>query len=235
MGWRGRDLDVAGKLKNADNWALFGRPVWAFDWRTGNARAQLAWRASNALTVEAALGEECYATSGTRDRGTGIDAAGLAPERRLTQNYRQREGTAALVWRDGDRQARMGMNLVDLQESFANADYASRLVSASTESLIRKQAVFASAETPLGDGKLELGLRRDLQRYLSSRIFSAGPPAQETQGGGVVKSATSPKVALSWPNDGHWLRGSVGIALAGGAQLYNGYAAPARLRWPTPA
>ncbi|MFZ2525221.1 MAG: TonB-dependent receptor [Candidatus Ferrigenium altingense] len=226
LGWRGRDLDVSVNLKNSDNWAFFGRPVWAFDWRTGNARAQLAWRASNALTVEAALGEERYATSGTRDRGTGIDAAGLAPERWLTQNYRQREGTAALAWRDGDRQARMGMNLVDMRENFANADYASRLVSASTESLIRKQAVFASAETPLGDGKLELGLRRDLQRYVSSRIFSAGPPAQETQGGGVVKLATSPKVALSWPiNDGYRLRGSIGTGFSppGASQLYNGY------------
>lgn len=226
LGWRGRDLDVSVNLKRSDNWVFFGRPAWAFDGRTGNARAQLAWRASNALTVEAALGEECYATSGTRDRGTGIDAAGLAPERWLAQNYRQREGTAALAWRDGDRQARMGVNLVDMRENFANADYASRLVSASTESLIRKQAVFASAETPLGDGKLELGLRRDLQRYVSSRIFSAGPPAQETQGGGVVKSATSPKVALSWPiNDGYRLRGSIGTGFSppGASQLYNGY------------
>lgn len=226
LGWRGRDLDVSVNLKSSDNWAFFGRPAWAFDWRTDNARAQLAWRASNALTVEAALGEERYATSGVRDRGTGVDAAGLAPERWLTQNSRQREGTAALVWRKGDWQARAGMNLVDLRENFANADYASRLVSTSTESLIRKQAVFMAAEAPLGAGRLELGLRRDLQRYVSSYIFSAGPPVRETLGGGVVKSATSPKIALSWPlAGGYRLRGSVGTGFSppGASQLYNGY------------
>ena len=226
LGWRGRDLEMSVNLKRSDNWAFFGRPAWAFDWLTDNARAQLSWRVTGTLAVEAALGEERYATSGTRDRGTGIDAVGLAPERWLTQSYRQREGTAALVWRDGARQARAGMNLVDLRENFANADYASRLVSASTESLIRKQAVFIAAEAPLGVGRLELGLRRDLQRYVSSHIFSAGPPAQETQGGGVMKSATSPKVALSWPlAGGYRLRGSVGTGFSPprASQLYNGY------------
>lgn len=226
LGWRGRDLEMSVNLKSSDNWSFFGRPAWAFDWLTDNARAQLSWRVTGTLAVEAALGEERYATSGTRDRGTGIDVAGLAPERWLTQNYRQREGTAALAWRDGGRQARVGMNLVELGEYFGSANYASGQTLATAESLIRKQAVFASAETPLGDGKLELGLRRDLQRYVSSRIFGAGPPAQETQGGGVVKSATSPKVALSWPiNGGYRLRGSVGTGFSPpqASQLYNSY------------
>jgi len=226
LGWRNRDLDVSVNLKSSDNWAFFGRPAWVFDWRTSNARAQLSWRVTDTLALEAILGEERYTTTGIRDRGTGIDAAGLAPERWLAQSYRQREGTSALVWRKGDWQARVGMNLVDMLESFANADYASRLVSTSTESLIRKQAVFIAAEAPLGDGRLELGLRRDLQRYVSSRIFSAGPPAQEILGGGVVKSATSPKVALSWPLAGDYrLRGSVGTGFSppGASQLYNGY------------
>lgn len=226
LGWRGRDVDMSVNLKRSDNQAFFGRPAWAFDWRTDNARAQLAWRITGTLALEAALGEERYATAGVRDRGTGIDAIGLAPERWLTQSYRQREGTAALVWRKGDWQARVGMNLVDLRESFVNADYANRLVSARAESLIRKQAVFMAAEAPLGAGRLELGLRRDLQRYASSYIFSAGPPVRETQGGGVVKSATSPKVALSWPlAGGYRLRGSVGTGFSppGASQLYNGY------------
>lgn len=226
LGWRGRDLEVSVNLKRSDNWAFFGRPAWAFDWRTDNARAQLAWRVADTLALEAALGEMRYTTAGVRDRGTGIDAIGLAPERWLTQNYRQREGTAALVWRKGDWQARAGMNLVDLRENFANADYASRLVSTRAESLIRKQAVFMAAEAPLGAGRLELGLRRDLQRYVSSYIFSAGPPVRETLGGGVVKSATSPKIALSWPiKDGYRLRGSVGTGFSppGASQLYNGY------------
>lgn len=226
LGWRGRDLEMSVNLKRSDNRAFFGRPAWAFDWRTDNARAQLAWRVTDTLALEAALGEERYTTAGVRDRGTGIDAIGLAPERWLTQSYRQREGTAALVWRKGNWQVRAGMNLVDLRENFANADYANRLISARAESLIRKQAVFMAAEAPLGAGRLELGLRRDLQRYVSSYIFSAGPPVRETQGGGVMKSATSPKVALSWPiNDGYRLRGGVGTGFSppGASQLYNGY------------
>ena len=226
LGWRGRDLELSLNLKRADDWAFFGRPSWIFDWRTENARAQLVWRASAALTLEAALGEERYDSAGVRDRGTGTDAAGLAPEQWLTQRYRQREGTVSLVWQGGGWQARAGLNLVDLDEDFGSSDHATRQTVMTADSSIRKQAVFAAAELPVGAGRLELGLRRDLQRYLSSRVFDAGPPAQETQGGGVLKSATSPKVALSWPlTEGYRLRGSIGTGFSPpqASQLYNGY------------
>ena len=238
LGWRGRDLEMSVNLKRSDNWAFFGRPAWMFDWRTGNARAQLAWRATGTLTLEASLGEERYATSGTRDRGTGMDPAGLAPEQWLTQSYRQREGTAALVWREGGWQARGGVNLIELGEEFGSADYFSRQTLAAASSLIRKQAAFVSAEMPLGAGRLELGLRRDLQRYLSSRVFDAGPPPQETQGGGIVKSANSPKVALAWPlgND-YRLRASAGTGFSPpqASQLYNGYAGAGSVTLANPA
>jgi outer membrane receptor protein involved in Fe transport len=226
LGWRGRDQELSLNLKRADDWAFFGRPNWVFDWRTENARAQFVWRASATLTMEAAFGEERYDSAGVRDRGTGTDAAGLAPEQWLTQNYRQREGTLALVWRGGDWQARAGTTFGTLEESFGSADFATGQTVMTADSRIRKQAAFAAAELPLGAGRLELGLRRDLQRYESSRVFDAGPPAQETQGGGVVKAATSPKVALSWPLGGnHRLRGSVGTGFSPpqASQLYNGY------------
>ncbi|WIM04782.1 MAG: TonB-dependent receptor [Candidatus Nitricoxidivorans perseverans] len=226
LGWRGRDLELSLNLKRSDDWAFFGRPAWIFGWRTDNARVQMAWRATNALTLEASLGEERYDSAGVRDRGTGIDAAGLAPEHWLTNSYRQREGTVALAWRGEGWNARAGVNLVDLAETFASADYASRVETMTADSTIRKEALFASAELPVGAGRLELGLRRDFQRYLSSRVYDAGPPAQESAGGGTVKSATSPKVALSWPVDGGVrLRGSFGTGFSPpyASQLYNGY------------
>lgn len=226
LGWRGRDLEASLNLKRTDAWSLFGRPNWAFDWRTDNVRAQMTWRASDMLSLEASLGEERYETTGVRDRGTGTDAVGLAPENRLASSYRQREGTTALALRGDAWNARTGINLVDLVETFANADYASRTENMSADSTIRKEALFASAELPVGAGRLELGLRRDLQRYVSSRVYDAGPPAQETRGGGVLKSATSPKLALSWPLvAGTRLRGSVGTGFSPpqASQLYNGY------------
>jgi outer membrane receptor protein involved in Fe transport len=178
------------------------------------------------LTLEAALGEARYATSGVRDRGTGIDAAGLAPETLLTQRSWQREGNFALTWQDAGWNARAGVNLVDLEETFGSADFASRQLLASADSVTRKEAAFASADASIGAGRLELGLRRDLQRYVSYRVLSAGPPAQETQGGGVVTSATSPKVGLSWPlGRDYRLRGGFGTGFSPpqAAQLYNGY------------
>ena len=226
LGWRGGDLDLSVNLKHAQDWAFFGRPHWAFDWRTDDARVRLSWRAAASLTLEASFGEERYASTGVRDQGTGIDAAGLAPDQRLVQDYRQREGTLALAWADGDRQARIGVNRVDLDETFGSADYATGSTTTAADSVIRKEAIFAAAELPVGAGRLELGLRRDLQRYLSSRVYDIGPPAQTTQGGGVVKAATSPKAALSWPFGGYRLRGSVGTGFSPpqASQLYNGYA-----------
>lgn len=226
FGWRGRDFEMSVNLKRSDNWASFGRPNWAFDWRTDNSRAQIAWQATPLLTLDAALGTGRYVTSGVRDRGTGTDGAGLAPETWLTQSSSQREGNFALAWQGTSWNARAGVNLVDLEETFGNADFASRQLLASADSVTRKEAAFASADAPIGDGRLELGLRRDLQRYVSYRVLAAGPPAQETHGGGVVKSATSPKVGLSWPLGGDYrLRGGVGTGFSPpqAAQLYNGY------------
>jgi outer membrane receptor protein involved in Fe transport len=226
LGWRGRDLEASLNVKRTDSWSFFGRPNWAFDWRTDNVRAQMSWRASDMLSLEASLGEERYDTSGVRDRGTGTDAVGLAPENWMTNSYRQREGTAAVVVRGDAWNVRSGVNLVDLVETFASAEYASRAVNMSADSTIRKEALFASAELPVGAGRLELGLRRDLQRYISSRVYDAGPPAQETRGGGVLKSATSPKAVLSWPlAAGTRLRGSLGTGFSPpqASQLYNGY------------
>ena len=225
VGWRRGGFDLSVNLKRSDDWAFFGRPYWAFDWRTDNARTQASWRATETMTLEAAFGEERYTSSGLRDQGTGIDAAGLMPDQSLVQDYRQREGSLALAWADGGRQLRVGVNRVDLDESFGSADYATAQTTMTADSTIRKEAAFAAAELPLGASRLELGLRRDLQRYLSSQVYDAGPPAQTTQGGGVVKSATSPKVALSWPFGGYRLRGSVGTGFSppqAGA-LYNGY------------
>lgn len=226
LGWKSGGLEMSLNLKRNDGWSFFGRPNWSFDWRTDNIRAQMMWRISDRLALEAALGQECYRTAGSRDRGTGTDAAGLAAENWLTQRYRQRESTVSLALRDEKWTARAGINLVDLDETFANADYASRAEATAADSAIRKEALFVGAELAAGAGHLELGLRRDLQRYLTSRTFDAGPPAQETRGSGVLKSATSPKLALSWPlASGHRLRGSLGTGFLPppAGQLYNGY------------
>lgn len=214
LAWRGNDLDLSLNLKRSDNWAFFGRPAWAFDWVTDNARVQLAWRLSNDVTVAAAVGEERYDTSGVRDRGTGTDAAGLAPERWLTQRYRQREATTTLAWTAGSWQTRLGIDQIELGEDFGAFDYATRQVQAATESLIRKEAVFASTEGALGTARLELGLRHDTQRYVSSTVFDAGPPPETTTGSGVTKSATSPKIGLSWPLGDSRLRGGIGTGFS---------------------
>lgn len=226
LGWRGDAVDLSLNLKHADNWASFGRPNWAFDWYTDTVRGQFNWRLSARLTLETALGEERYSTAGVRDRGTGSDAAGLAAEQWLTQDYRQREASTALLWRAESWQWRLGGNLVELEEHFAGADYRSRQTLQSAASLIRKQALFAAAELPLGAGRLELGLRRDWQHYVAARVFDTGPPARETSAGGVVKTATSPKLALAWPvGEGFRLRGSLGTGFSppAAALLYNGY------------
>ncbi|MBS1159396.1 MAG: irgA 2 [Proteobacteria bacterium] len=226
LAWNGSDVASSLNLKHSDNHSFFGRPNWAFDWQTDTARSQFSWKVNERWSLEAALGEDRYATAGVRDRGTGIDTAGLAADQWLTQNSRQLEASATLSWQDGGWQGRLGGSSIELSEQFSASDYASRALRAQADSLIRKEALFAAGELPLGAGRLELGLRRDWQRYVSSRVFDAGPPGQETRGGGVVKAATSPKIALSWPlGETLRLRGSLGSGFSPpqATQLYNGY------------
>ena len=161
FGWRGRSLEASLNIKRTDSWSFFGRPSWAFDWRTDNIRAQMTWQVFDKFAVEASLGEERYETTGVRDRGTGVDTVGLAPQNRLVSSYRQRELTLAASMRDRTWSVRSGINRVHLAENFANADYATHLEKMSADSTIRKEALFASAEFPVGAGRLELGLRRE--------------------------------------------------------------------------
>lgn len=214
LAWRGDAIDLSLNLKRSDDWSSLGRPAWYFDTRTDHVRVQAVWRMNEHFALDTSVGEERYDSRGARDRGTGVDAEGLAPERWLTQNYQQREASTALAWTFGGWQNRLGVNLVELAERFAAFDYATRQVQSTTESLIRKEAVFASAAGALGEGSLELGVRHDIQRYLSSSVFDAGPPAETTKGSGVTKSATNPKIALSWPIGEYRLRGGIGTGFS---------------------
>lgn len=208
LSWRGNDLELSLNLKRADNYSFFGRPWWYFDTRTDNARGQISWQWTADWRVDAAVGEQDYETAGVRDRGTGIDAAGLAPERWLTQTSRQREASLGVTYVAGEWQWQAGGNAIESSEHFGAADYASRHLLAGTDSLLRRYALFASLRAPLAQGQIELALRRDWQRYVSSRVVTdAAPPAT---GGGIVKSATSPKLALSWPLGTNRLRASLG-------------------------
>lgn len=238
LAWNGSDFAASLNVKHAENRAFFGRPNWAFDWQTDTFRGQFSWRANTHVTLDGILGEDRYATAGVRDRGTGVDAAGLAPEQWLSQRSRQREAALALAWQDGSRRARLGGSVIELSEQFAASDYASRQWLTRADSLIRKQALFVSGEMPVGAGRLELGLRRDWQRYVASRVLDVGPPWQETRGSGVIKAATSPRLALSWPLGGALrLRGSLGSGFSppSASQLYNGYVGAGSMTLANPA
>jgi outer membrane receptor protein involved in Fe transport len=238
LAWNGRDFAASLNLKHSDNHSFLGRPNWIFDWQTDTVRSQFSWQVNERWSLEGALGEDRNAMAGVRDRGTGIDAAGLAADQWLTQDTRQREASAALNWQDNGWQGRLGGSLIELSEQFSARDDASRALRTQAESLIRKEALFAAGELPLGAGRLELGLRRDWQRYVSSRVFDAGPPGQETRGGGVVKAATSPKIALSWPlAESLRLRGSLGSGFSPpqATQLYNGFVSAGSLTLANPA
>lgn len=226
LGWREAGMSAALNLKRNDAGSWLGRPNWHFDWRTDNLRAQFAWQIDADLSLDAAAGEERYDSAGVRDRGTGTDAAGLAPELWLTDHTRQREISLGAHWRVHGWQTSLGTQLIDLDEGYAVADDATRVVSTASQSTVRSRAVFISAEGTLGSTQIEFGLRRDWQRYAAFSIYELGPPAYTLAGGGVVKSATSPKLALTWPITAEdSLRTSLGTGFAPpqASQLYNQY------------
>ncbi|MFZ5583761.1 MAG: TonB-dependent receptor [Pseudomonadota bacterium] len=237
IGWRSADFETSLNLKQSQGWSYFGRPAWSADWQIDNARLQWTWRLDSTLALEGGLGEERYHNAGTRDRGTDTGSFGLSPSNRLVSRYRQREGTLALVRQNNAAEYRAGINVVELTEHYRNADYASGEILRQADSDIRKEALFASAKLPLGPGRLELGLRRDLQRYLGSRILDAGPPVAVSSGGGGVKSATSPRLAVNWPL-AEQLQGQASLGTGflppQATQLYNGYRSSGNVQLANP-
>ena len=226
LGWRANGLSAALNLKRNDAGSWLGRPNWHFDWRTDNARAQFAWQIDADTSFDAAAGEERYDNAGVRDRGTGTDAAGLARELWLTDHTRQRELSLGAHWRMHGWRTTLGTQLIDLEEGYAVADDATRVINSASQSTVRSRAVFINAEGLIGPTQVEFGLRRDWQRYAAFSVYELGPPAYALAGGGALKSATSPKLALSWPMTREdRLRASLGTGFAPpqASQLYDHY------------
>jgi outer membrane receptor protein involved in Fe transport len=92
------------------------------------------------------------------------------------------------------------------------------------DSLIRTAGAVRRRRTAGRAGRSNAACATDRQDFVLARMFSA--PDTVSSGGGVAKSALSPKLALGWPlGDGYRLRGSLGTGFSPppASQLYNGY------------
>lgn len=238
VGWKNETVDTSLSVRRVDQWSYFGRPAWAFDSTTDTARARLSWQLGEQTGLDVSYGDERYRSAGSRDRGSGTDPEGLAPERWLTEKSRQREASLSVAFPLAPWTVHGGATRTRLTESFSDLDYQTRTLFTAADSSIVRDAVFVSGEAAVGKAQLELAVRHDLQHYLNARLYDASASPPSSASGGDTKNATSPKAALRYPlGSTYRLHGSLGTGFSPplAAQLYSRYAGTGSITLANPA
>lgn len=210
-GFRGAGREAQLQARRFRSLSRYGRPNWWEDYETDTLRLTSSFRPSPAVELELSLGYERYRDKGLRDRGTGTDGAGLAPDRWLINDGDKLEGEGSATGKGALGTLRLGMRYGRTADAYQTLDY----LSGATDFRLRAKlanlaAYFLYESKPWNGLSTELGGRYDRYRYYDTAIFNAASLTPDTSGAETVKRSFSPKAALRWTSNGTTLNGSVG-------------------------
>lgn len=200
-GYQGRDLETNFNINHSWTKDNYGRPNWW--WEQANTTARLTSNIKNVRTWDyrLSLGYEEVDDDALRDRGTGIDAAGLAADRYIFSDSATWETEVAMAHKfeggvlDFAVNAKY-MDIVHSIEAFATGETEFTLDSKTlnTAALFHYQAKLADKL------QMELGGRYDRFYYYDTTIFDALLTAP-IHGTPITKAAFNPRLGLRWQAD----------------------------------
>lgn len=199
LGFQGDDADANLNLKHIRLESFYGRPNWWEDYAVTTLRLSSKLRTLAGTEHALSLGYERYTDEGLRDRGTGIDAEGLAPDRFLLSDGSKYDAELATSLKGKDRTLRVGIRGNVSAESYAIQDYATRADTFRLDAKIANAAAFALYETQITkDVSLEISGRYDHYWYYDTTIFNAESDVTDITGDDITKSAFNPKLSARW-------------------------------------
>ncbi len=210
-GFREADREVQLQAKRFRSLSRYGRPNWWEDYETDTLRLTSSFRPPPPIELELSLGYERYRDKGLRDRGTGTDGAGLAPDRWLINDGDKLdgEGTATGKWAGGT--LRLGLRYGRSADVYQTRDYQSGATDFHLRAKLANLAAYFLYESKPWQGlTAELSGRYDRYRYYDTAIFNAASLVPDTVGAKTIKRSFNPKVALRWTSNGTILSGSAG-------------------------
>ncbi|MDD3529198.1 MAG: TonB-dependent receptor [Gallionellaceae bacterium] len=212
LAWTGAAGDLAVNLEREDAHYGYGRPNWWEDYRADRLRLAAGRRSGWAERVDFALVWEDWDDRGLKDRGSGTDAAGLAPEHTVLSRGTRIE--ADLTARFGGEASGLTLGLhlgrnrdrYDIRPWDGGADLFA--LSADTVNV----AGHFLWRRPLGDtAGMELSGRHDHYRYADTRIHNPASSPPDSVGPATGLDTFNPKLGLHWnPGPATRLNASLG-------------------------
>lgn len=197
VAFRGEGLETDLKVAYERGRSVMGRPNWRLETESVSAswRAKLAPAPGLELSSAASL-ELVPRYGGTRDRGTGTDPAGLAPEQSSESGSRSMNLELEAALTRGALVLVLGGGLGVTADHGADRDHATGTLQFEYRYRTVHEAVFAAAQASLpGATTAALSLRWDRHRYLGVVLDDQ---VSRVEGRPLGKSAFSPKAECTW-------------------------------------
>lgn len=226
------------QIKRLDSLSSYGRPNWWEDYGADTLRLTSVFKASPTTELNLSLGYEAYTDKGLKDRGTGTDVAGLAPDRWLFSDGDKLEMELAAAAKGEAGALRFGLRHARNADTYETRDYQSGTTDFLLCAKMANSAVFLLYEAVPWNGiAVELSGRYDRYRYFDTTIFNDASLTKNTSGEETTKRSFNPKVSLRWVAGNTTLNGSVGTGFVPPTpdQLYYSDAGPASQFLANPA
>lgn len=238
IGFRDEGREAQFQAKRFAFLTRYGRPNWWEDYDIDTLRFTSTLKPSPATELGLSIGHEAYRDKGLRDRGTGTDAAGLAPNRWLLSGGSKFEAEVTGAAKGGAGTLRFGLHYGQNADAYETRDYQS----GATDFLLRAKmsntaAYFLYQSGPWNGVSLDLSGRYDRYRYFDTTIFNDASLVKNTTADETTKQSFNPKAGLRWVIDGATLNGSVGTGFVPPSpdQLYYADVGPATQWLANPA
>ncbi len=210
IGKKGKNFEMDLNLNYREGQSGYGRPNYRSESKNLKIRWSSKFTPADWLELSpVASYDDMFAYEGVRDNGTGTDAAGLAPDRKMSLPSRtQAIELQALVKKGDAARATLGLRYGVEDGSAAIKDYNTGQLRFDYRYKMSQEAVFFLLEaTPFEMISIDVSGRVDRYRYYDVYIDDS---KNRIYGEPLVKESFNPKIGLKWSaSEGFSVRGAV--------------------------
>jgi outer membrane receptor protein involved in Fe transport len=212
LGYIGENKEANLNIKYYDSDSYYGRPNWRRNYNSTTVKFTSSLKPSSKINLNVSLGYEGYRDKGLRDKGTGIDEAGLAPDRNIFTDGNNYNSEVSTVLKGENTQLSLGIYYGLKSESNKIVDYQTVERRFQLDAKMANGAVFALYEASiLKNLKMDISGRYDRYWYLDTSIYNLYSSVKDIKGEEIVKDSFNPKIGVKWDiNEKTSVNGSIG-------------------------
>lgn len=212
LGYIGENKEANLNIKYYDSDSYYGRPNWRRNYDSTTVKFTSSLKPSSKVNLNVSLGYEGYRDKGLRDKGTGIDEAGLAPDRNIFTDGNNYNSEVSTVLKGENTQLSLGIYYGLKSESNKIVDYQTGERRFQLDAKMANGAVFALYEASiLKNLKMDISGRYDRYWYLDTSIYNLYSSVKDIKGEDIVKDSFNPKISVKWDiNEKTSVNGSIG-------------------------